>query len=89
MEQTMTERKASIGMRFFATTLDLFTAFFGFGLAIAYATGMTTQGGFQLTGIPALFLIALVVAYFFVGRRVAGGTLWDRIFRIARPQPQA
>lgn len=85
----MTEGKASIGTRFLATTLDLFTAFVGFGLAIAYATGMTTQGGFNLTGLPALLLIALVAAYFFVGRRVAGGTLWDRIFRIARPQPQA
>jgi uncharacterized RDD family membrane protein YckC len=89
LEQTMTERKASIGVRFLATTLDLFTAFIGFGLAIAYATGMTTQGGFNLTGIPALLLFALVIAYFFVGRRLAGGTLWDRIFRIARPQPQA
>ena len=85
----MTERKASIGARFLATTLDLLTAFIGFGLAIAFATGSITQGGFQLTGLPALLLIALVVAYFFVGRRLAGGTLWDRIFRIARPQPQA
>lgn len=85
----MTERKSSIGMRFLAATLDLFTTFAGFGLAIAYATGMTTQNGFHLTGVPALVLIALVVGYFFVGRRLAGGTLWDRIFRIARPQPQA
>jgi hypothetical protein len=84
----MTEVKASIGKRFVATTLDLFTAFIGFGLAIAYPAGMMTQGGFNLTGLPALLLIALVVAYFFVGRRLAGGTLWDRIFRIARPQPQ-
>jgi hypothetical protein len=85
----MTERKSSIGARFFATTLDLFTAFVGFGLAIAYATGMTVQGGFHLTGVPALVLFALIVGYFYVGRRLAGGTLWDRIFRIARPQPQA
>ena len=85
----MTEGKASVGARFLATTLDLFTAFIGFGLAIGYATGMTTQGGFELTGLPALLLFALIIAYFFVGRRFAGGTLWDRIFRIARPQPQA
>ena len=85
----MTERKASIGTRILATILDLFTAFFGFGMAIAYATGMTAQGGFNLTGVPALVLFALVAAYFVVGRRLAGGTLWDRIFRIARPQPQA
>jgi len=85
----MTERKASIGARFLATTLDFFTAFIGFGLAIAYATGAMTQGGFQLTGVPALVLFALMIGYFYVGRRLAGGTLWDRIFRIARPQPQA
>ena len=85
----MTERKSSIGVRFLATTLDFFTVFVGFGLAIAYATGAMTQGGFQLTGVPALVLFALMIGYFYVGRRLAGGTLWDRIFRIARPQPQA
>lgn len=85
----MTERKSSVGVRFLATTLDFFTVFVGFGLAIAYATGAITPNGFQLTGLPALLLFALVIAYFFVGRRLAGGTLWDRIFRIARPQPQA
>ena len=85
----MTDGKSSIGARFLATTLDLITAFIGFGLAVAYATGMTTQGGFHLSGVPALVLIALIVGYFYLGRRLAGGTLWDRIFRIARPQPQA
>jgi hypothetical protein len=85
----MTAQRSSTGIRVLATTLDLFTAFFGFGMAIAYATGMTTQGGFNLTGVPALVLFGLVVAYFAIGRRVAGGTLWDRIFRIARPQPPA
>lgn len=88
-KQTITKRKASIGARFLATTLDFLTTFVGFGLAIAYATGAMTQGGFNLTGLPALLLFALIVAYFFVGRKLAGGTLWDRIFRIARPQPQA
>jgi hypothetical protein len=33
-------------------------------------------------------LFVLVVAYFYVGRRVAGGTLWDRFFGIVRPQPR-
>jgi hypothetical protein len=84
----MTERKASIGIRILAATLDVFTAFFAFGMAIAYATGATTQGGFNLDGAPALLLFALVAAYFVIGRKFAGGTLWDRIFRIARPQPQ-
>ena len=41
-----------------------------------------------LQGWPALLLFALVVAYFYVGRRVVGGTLWDRFFGIGRPQPR-
>ena len=28
-----------------------------------------------------------VVAYFIIGRRFAGGTMWDHFFGIARPQP--
>jgi len=83
------EQKASIVRRFFATTFDLFTAFVGFGMAIAYATGSTTQGGFHLQGGPALLLFALMITYFIVGRRILGGTLWDRVLRIARPQPRA
>lgn len=85
----MTTQKASVGKRFVATVLDFLTTFIVFGLAIAYATGMTSRGGFSLEGAPALVLFALMIAYFIVGRRFAGGTLWDRIFRIARPQPQA
>ena len=45
-------------------------------------------GEFELYGWPAALLFALVVAYFYVGRRVAGGTLWDRFFGIGRPQPR-
>ena len=34
-------------------------------------------------------VFALIVVYFYVGRRVAGGTLWDRFFGISgEPQPQ-
>jgi hypothetical protein len=87
----MTEpaERAPIWKRVIATILDLFTAFFGFGMAIGYVTGQTTAKGFSLTGGPAFALFGLMIAYFFVGRRYLGGTLWDRIFRIARPQPPA
>ncbi len=44
---------------------------------------MTTDDGFNLTGWPALVMFALIIAYFWIGRRLAG----DRIFRIGRPQP--
>jgi hypothetical protein len=79
---------APVWKRVLAVILDFFTAFFAFGMAIAYVTGGTTSGGFNLSGLPALILFALMAAYFFVGRRYAGGTLWDRILGIARPQPK-
>jgi hypothetical protein len=81
--------RAPVWKRVIASILDFFTAFFVFGMVIAYATGQTTSKGFNLTGLPALLLFALMVAYFFVGRRYLGGTLWDRIFGIARPLPPA
>jgi hypothetical protein len=70
-----------------AATLDFFTAFALFGWLIAYFTGSITDNGFNLTGGPALLFLVVMAAYFFVGRRYAGGTLWDRILRIGRPQP--
>lgn len=85
----MTVQKASLVKRFFATFLDLLTAFFAFGLAIAHATGMLTPTGFELHGKAALLLFAMIAGYFAIGRLVAGGTLWDRIFRIPRPQSRA
>jgi hypothetical protein len=81
--------RAPVWKRVIASILDFFTAFFVFGMVIAYATGQTTSKGFNLTGLPALLLFALMVAYSFVGRRYLGGTLWDRIFGIARPLPPA
>jgi hypothetical protein len=87
----MTEppKRAAVWKRVIASILDFFTAFFVFGMAIGYFTGQTTSGGFNLTGWSALLLFVLVVVYFFVGRRYLGGTLWDRIFGIVRPQPAA
>jgi hypothetical protein len=81
--------RAPIWKRVIAPVLDFFTVFFVGGFAIARVTGDTTTGGFNLTGVPALVLFALVIAYFFVGRRYAGGTLWDRILGIGRPQPKS
>ncbi|MCC6889117.1 MAG: hypothetical protein IT536_11345 [Hyphomicrobiales bacterium] len=78
---------APIWKRVLAVILDLVTTFAGFGMAIAWATGSTTTGGFSLDGWPALLLFALMIAYFIIGRRYLGGTLWDRILGIGRPQP--
>lgn len=78
---------ASVWKRVLAAILDFFTAFFFFGWLIGHFTGNTTEEGFNLKGGPAFLLFVLLVAYFFIGRRYAGGTLWDRILRIGRPQP--
>jgi hypothetical protein len=79
--------RAATWKRVTASILDFFTAFFLGGYLIGWATGGITAEGFNLTGGPALILFAVIVLYFYLGRRWAGGTLWDRIFRIARPQP--
>lgn len=73
--------------RVFAAILDFFTVFFGGGWLIGKAAGETTPDGFVLTGAPAFALFAVIVIYFIAGRRFLGGTLWDRILGIARPQP--
>ena len=80
-------RPASAFKRGVAAVLDFLTVFFVGGYIIGKLTGEATDEGFALTGAPALALFALIVVYFYVGRKIAGGTLWDRIFSIARPQP--
>ena len=79
--------RASMWKRVIASILDFFTILFAGGYAIARMTGGLTDNGFNLTGGPAFALFALIIAYFVIGKRFAGGTLWDRIFRIKRPQP--
>jgi hypothetical protein len=80
--------RAATWKRVVAAVLDFFTIFYVGGLAIGEIAGGASGGSFELSGWPALALFALVVAYFYLGRRVLGGTLWDRIFRISRPQPK-
>jgi DMSO reductase anchor subunit len=63
-----------------AAILDFFTVFLVGGYVIATFTGNTTEGGFELNGMPAIALFALIIAYFWLGSRY-GGTLWQRILR--------
>jgi hypothetical protein len=81
-----TAERAPTWKRVIAAILDFFTVFFVGGFAIAHFTGGMTDNGFNLKGGPAFVLFAVIVVYFVVGRRY-GGTLWDRIFQIKRPQP--
>ena len=78
---------AATWKRVLAAVFDFITVFFGGGWIIGQLTGEVTDEGFALTGGPAIALFALIIIYFIAGRRFLGGTLWDRIFRIARPQP--
>jgi hypothetical protein len=64
-----------------AAILDFFTVFFVGGFIIASLAGGQTGGGFDLSGAPALLLFALIIAYFVIGYRYAGGTIWQRILK--------
>lgn len=66
-----------------AAILDFITVFFVGGYIIGYLTGGLTEEGFSLSGLPALLLFAVVVAYFWVLTKYLGGTIWRRIFGIA------
>ena len=72
--------KPSFFRRAAAGIFDFFTIFGGGGYAIAKFTGDTTDNGFQLNGWPAVILFGLIIAYFYIGWKVVGGTLWQRIF---------
>jgi uncharacterized membrane protein len=52
-----------------AAILDFATVFAVAGYVIARLTGNLTENGFQLTGVPALVLFALIAAYFIVASR--------------------
>jgi hypothetical protein len=79
---------APMWKRVLAPILDVIMVFAVGGYVIGAATGNLKPGGFELNGWPALLLYALIVIYFFVGRRLTRGTLWDRFFGISRPQPK-
>lgn len=74
-------KKASWLRRACAGVLDFITIFAGGGYLIAELTGNTTEGGFQLDGLPALLLFALMIAYFVIGYKFTNGTIWQRILR--------
>jgi hypothetical protein len=80
-------QRAAVWKRVLASILDFITVFAVGGYIIGHATGTNSEDGFSLDGAPALLLFAMIVIYFFVCRRFLGGSLWDRIFRIGRPQP--
>ena len=63
-----------------AFLLDLFLGFFAIGYAIAFLSGQTIEGGFMLTGLPAIVALTLWIAYMVAMPRF-GGRLFQRIFK--------
>jgi len=81
MADTETKGRPSSWRVILAFILDLFTSFFVLGYVVGYLSGGLTPEGFQLNGLPALILFALVIAYFVVFNRFLGGTIWKRILK--------
>jgi hypothetical protein len=67
-----------------AAILDFLTAFFVIGFAVAALTGGLTDGGFSLSGIPALIMLALVVLYFWGFPKIFGARIWQGILKAKR-----
>lgn len=84
MPDTTTETQPATWRIVLAAIFDFLTAFFVFGYIIASIFGGKTEDGFQLNGMPALLLFALIVAYFILFNRFLGGTIWKRILRARR-----
>jgi hypothetical protein len=62
-----------------AAILDFLMVFFVGGYIIGKFTGNLTEDGFKLEGTPALVLFAIIIAYFVIGSKYLGGTLWQRV----------
>jgi hypothetical protein len=78
---TMTDATKPANWRIIlAFILDLFTSFFVLGFIVAWLTGGLTGTGFQLNGLPALILFALMIAYFWLNKRL-GWRLWWRLLK--------
>ncbi|MCC7321775.1 MAG: hypothetical protein IT542_12455 [Rubellimicrobium sp.] len=65
-----------------AAILDFILAFGLFGWIVASVTGGLTEGGFSLSGWPAVLVFVLIAAYFLVLPRVIGGTVFQWVFGI-------
>ncbi|NKN35704.1 RDD family protein [Agrobacterium sp. a22-2] len=81
MDSTNEPQRPSTWRIVLAFILDFFMVFWVFGLLVASIFGGTTEGGFNLSGGPAILLFALMIAYFVIFNRYLGGTIWKRILK--------
>ncbi|WP_137045036.1 RDD family protein [Pseudolabrys sp. FHR47] len=75
-------KQASTARKVFAAILDFFFIFIVGGYVVARFTGGTTDGGFELQGMPAFALFGIVILYFIVFSRFLGGTLFQRLLGV-------
>jgi hypothetical protein len=68
----------------FAAIFDFLLVFTLGGYLVAKLTGNTHEYGFKLEGWPALALFGLIVAYFVIGNRFFGGTVFKHLLRTAK-----
>ncbi len=71
-----------IGIRLLAQAIDFIVWFIIFGYLIALIFGQTTQGGFMLSGFPALLDILLAFAYFIILESLAGATVGKMVIKL-------
>lgn len=72
-------KPAGTWRKVFAAILDFIFIFWAGGYAIGKVTGGLTEGGFSLSGGPAILLFAVIILYFVIFRRYLGGTLFQRL----------
>lgn len=75
----MPSPEMSTAMKILAAVLDFITIFFAGGFVIARLWGQSTESGFKLSGVPALVLFIVIIAYFLLMPKIAGSTLWQWI----------
>ncbi len=87
--QPRPHKPVAIWPKVLAAILDFSFAFYLAGYVVGYLTGDLTDGGFELKGIPALIVFALVAGYFVVFVRFLGGTVWQCVLRTGGVTPRA
>ncbi|MEM7301178.1 MAG: hypothetical protein AAF468_08855 [Pseudomonadota bacterium] len=74
--------KTPAPLRVMALALDLITVTAVSFWCLACTTGKQTDHGMEFQGMPVLMLVIALLAYFVVGTKIVGGTIWQRILRI-------
>jgi hypothetical protein len=77
------QKRVALWRKALAAALDVFFAFHVAGYVVGLVAGDLQDGAYELDGVPALILFALVAAYFLISTFVFGGTIWQRL--IAAP----